>query len=87
MDSELLGDLGLDPLQQRFLGAHLPLVLRLPVDAPLSDGAVILSPAGVASPTGTGEPLAELLQNSSVLLDLEIKMNVSLQYHRLLSRA
>ena len=71
--SQLLGDLRLHPLEQRFLGAHLPLLLGLPVDAPLPQGAVIVSAACVSSPTTrTGETLAELLQNPSVLLDLEI---------------
>ena len=71
--SQLLGDLCLYPLEKSFLGANLPLLLGLPIDAPLSQGAVIVSAACVSSPTArTGETLAELLQNPSVLLDLEI---------------
>ena len=71
--SQLLGDLRLYPLEKSFLGANLPLLLGLPIDAPLSQGAVIVSAACVSSPTArTGETLAELLQNPSVLLDLEI---------------
>ena len=74
LNPQLLGDLGLDPLEQGFLGSDLPLLLGLPVEAALPDGALLIRPAGVAPPlhTRTGETLAQLLQHPGVLLDLEI---------------
>ena len=74
LNPQLLGDLGLHPLEQGFLGADLPFLLGLPVGASLPHGAVIISAAGVASPlhARTGETLAQLLQDPGVLLDLQI---------------
>ena len=74
LNPQLLGDLGLDPLEQGFLGSDLPLLLGLPGGAALPHGSVLISPRGVASPlhTRTGETLPELLQDPGVLLDLEI---------------
>ena len=41
LDPELSGDLCLHPLQQRLLGAQSPLVLRLAVDAALSQAPAL----------------------------------------------
>ena len=74
LNAQLLGDLGLHPLQQGLLRPDLPFLLGLPVGASLPHGAVVISAAGVSSPlhTGTGETLAQLLQDPGVLLDLQI---------------
>ena len=74
LNPQLLGDLGLDPLEQGFLGSDLPLLLGLPIDTALPDRALLVRPAGLTPPlhTRTGETLAELLQHPGVLLDLEI---------------
>ena len=76
LNPQLLGDLGLHPLEQGLLGADLPFLLDLPVGAALPHGAVVIGPAGVSSPlhAGTGETLAQLLQDPGVLLDLQISI-------------
>ena len=43
LDPELPGDLGLNPLEQRLLGAQPPLVLRLAVDAAFSQAPAIVT--------------------------------------------
>ena len=84
LNAQLLGDLGLHPLQQGLLRPDLPFLLGLPVDAALSDGPVVISPAGVASPlhARTGETLAQLLQHPGVLLDLQI-LNIHFGDHNI----
>ena len=79
LNAQLLGDLGLHPLEQGFLSSDLPFLLGLPGGAALPHGPVVVGPAGVASPlhAGAGETLAELLQDPGVLLDLQILNNMS----------
>ena len=74
LNPQLLGDLGLHPLEQGLLGADLPFLLGLPVGAALPHGPVAIGPAGISSPlhARTGETLPQLLQDPGVLLDLQI---------------
>ena len=67
----------MNPLEQSLLGAHLPLLLRSSVDAPLPDGAIIISVTHVASVAWSRHALTQLLQDPRVLLNLSIKIKIN----------